>query len=291
MRSIVLALVIASIALGAGCGKNTKKDEESFRIPDSLLAPIEGYRLVVDTYHPETGGVMANEQIELHYPASEIAKFIAVKAFGYVKSGYEIVAKEIGRPAEGRLVVIGTNTLDEYLLMTRKEWWYYGVVKGDTIIFEPLDIMMKRSIIECGVTNRIAQAAINRRSGGRAPAWLKESVAIEVANERPILDIQMPEWERDGSWNMNPSPQAIDEAIADGNDRGRSRIAYHAAHRMLQKLLVNHSMDNVLSFFDRLREGKSLEEASAEAFGIGYQALIDKIRIDARTGSGDGSGA
>lgn len=289
MRNIVLALVIVAMALGAGCGKGKNKDQESFRIPDSLLAPIEGYGLTVDEYHPVNGGIMANAQIELHYPASEVARYISVKAFGYLKSGYEVVSKEIGRPAEGKLVVIGTKDLDEYLLMTRKEWWYYGVVKGDTIIFEPLDIMIKRSIIECGATNRIAQAAISRRSGGRAPAWLKEAVAVEVANERPILDIQMPEWERDGSWNMNPSPEAIDEAIADGSDRGRSRIAYHAAHRMLQKLLVNHSMDNVLSFFDRLREGKSLEEASAEAFGIGYRALIDKVRIDG--GSGDGSGA
>jgi hypothetical protein len=39
-------------------------------------------------------------------------------------------------------------------------------------------------------------------------------------------------------------------------------------------------MANVLSFFDRLREGMTPDEASAEAFGIPYAALIDKIRID-----------
>jgi hypothetical protein len=39
-------------------------------------------------------------------------------------------------------------------------------------------------------------------------------------------------------------------------------------------------MDNVLSFLDRLKEGKSLDEASTGAFGVSYEALIDKIRID-----------
>jgi hypothetical protein len=39
-------------------------------------------------------------------------------------------------------------------------------------------------------------------------------------------------------------------------------------------------MENVLSFLDRLREGKTLDEASRAAFGVDYGALIDEIRID-----------
>jgi hypothetical protein len=41
-----------------------------------------------------------------------------------------------------------------------------------------------------------------------------------------------------------------------------------------------HAMDNVLSFLDRLKEGKTLDEASTVAFGVSYNALIDTIRID-----------
>jgi hypothetical protein len=279
-RIIALALA-AALALAGGCGKGTKKEQgkEAFRVPDSLIAPIQAYHLTVDDYHVIYGGVMANAQIELHYPASDIARFIAVKTFGFAKEGYEKATKEIGRPAEGKIVLIGTTDLPEYLVMTRKEWWNYGVVKGDTIIFEPFDIMVKRFIAEPGIANRITQMAVNRRSGDRCPYWLKEAIATRVAGEQDILKIQMPEFEREGR-NMNPSPDEIDKSIAAGTDRGNSRIAYYAASRMLDTLLTKHSMDNVRSFLDRLREGKTLDEASRMAFGVTYAALLDTIRVD-----------
>jgi hypothetical protein len=282
MRKLILILALLAVALAVGCGKgakNEKKGTEAFRIPDSLLAPIAGYHLSVDTYHVVKGGVMANAQIELHYPSSEIARFVAVKTFGFAKNAYEKVSREIGRPASGKLVLIGAADFDEYLLMTRKEWWYYGLVKGDSIIFEPLDVLLKRNIAREGITNRIAQAAINRRSGGKSPSWLKEALATRIAGETEILKIQMPEAERDGR-NMNPSPEAIERVIPAGLDREDSRVAYYASCRMLDKLLSMHSMDKVLSFLDRLKEGKTLDEASEKAFGLSYAALIDKIRID-----------
>jgi len=282
MRKYGFIAFLAILVLALGCGKgakDTKKEEEAFRVPDSLLAPIERFHLTVDEYHVLNGGVMANAQIELRYPSSEIARFVAIKAFGLAWAAYEKVTKEIGRPTDGKLVLIGTADLDEYLLMTRKEWWYYGYIKGDTIVFEPLDVMMKRFIAEPGITNRIAQVAVNRRSGGRSPLWLKEAIAARIAGEVEILKIQMPELQYDGT-NTSPSPEAIEAAIAEGKARGPSRAAYYAAYRMLDGLLAMHSMDNVLSFLDRLKEGMTLDEASAQAFGIGYNALIDKIRVD-----------
>jgi hypothetical protein len=278
--SLVAALVALIVVFGCGKGsKNKKENAEAFRVPDSLLAPIETYHLTVDDYHVVNGGVMANAQIELRYPSAEIARYLAIKVFGFAKTGYEKVTKEIGRPAVGKIVLIGTTDLDEYLVMTRKEWWYYGFVKGDTIIFEPFDIMIKRTIGEQGIANRIAQAAINRRSGGRSPFWLKEAIAARVAGEEGILKIQQPEFQYEGR-NMNPSPEAIESAIAEGTNRGDSRIAYYAACRMLENLLKTHTMEEVLSFLDRLREGATLDQASREAFGVDYGALIDGIRID-----------
>jgi hypothetical protein len=282
MRKFGFLAALLMLALAIGCGKGAKEKKEgteAFRVPDSLIAPIVGYRLTVDDYHVVNGGVMANAEIELHYPASEIARYIAVKIFGIAKAAYEKVSKEIGSPAEQKLVLIGTVDLDEYLLMTRKEWWYYGFVKGDTIIFEPLDIMLKRSVAEPGITNRIAQVAINRRSGGRSPFWLKEAVATRVADEIKLLKMQMPEMQYEGR-NMNPPPEEVESAIAAGSDRETSRIAYYAAYRMLDKLLTMHSMGDAMSFFDRLREGKTLDEASRDAFGVPYGTLIDRIRID-----------
>ncbi len=280
-RTTVIAALCALLA-ASGCGKGDKNGTESsekFRVPDSLLAPIEGYHLTVDDYHVVNGGVMANAQIELRYPSSDIARYLAVKVFGFAKGSYEKVTNEIARPAAGKIVLVGTADLDEYLLMTHKEWWNYGFIKGDTIIFEPFDILIKRQIAAQGIANRIAQVAINRRSGGRSPYWLKEALASRIAGEEEILRIQQPEFQYEGR-NMNPTPEAIERAIAEGTDRADSRIAYFSAYRMLENLLQQHSMEQVLSFLDRLGEGASLDEASTKAFGINYGALVDRIRID-----------
>ena len=74
---ICVIMVIATV----GCEKKADEGEETdsserFRVPDSLLAPIAGYKLTRDDYHPVKGGVMANAQIEMHYPAEEISRLL-----------------------------------------------------------------------------------------------------------------------------------------------------------------------------------------------------------------------
>ena len=141
MRSALVVLLAAALAISAGCGDgkdDSSGDDGKFRVPDSLLSPIEAYGLIVDDYHPVNGGVMASADIELRYPPSEIARFIAVKSFGLILTGYRKVVNEIGRPVGGRAVIIGANDLEEYRVMTRKEWWDYAWVKGDTRYSEPL---------------------------------------------------------------------------------------------------------------------------------------------------------
>ena len=188
--------------MSAGCGNGEEQgeasDDESFRVPDSLLSPIEGFNLTVDEYHPVDGGVMANADIELRYPGKEIARFIAVKTFGEILEGHKHVTQDIGRPAAGRVVIIGAKDLPEYAVMTRKEGWYYRWIQGDTIYSEPLDILLKRwdpiterTLAEIGLTQRMAQMALDGLSGGRIPVWLKEAAASYVADERPILRMQV----------------------------------------------------------------------------------------------------
>jgi hypothetical protein len=264
-------------------GKKEKDDaaKEQFRIPDSLLAPIEGYHLVRDDYHPIRGGIMASRTIELHYPASQIARFLAIKAFGYAKAGWEKVNSEIGRPTEGKLYIIGTKDLDEYKFLTHKEWWYYGYIAGDSIYFEPFDIMIKRTIAEMGITQKIAQMALRRASGGKVPVWMREAVASMIAEEREILWAQSEEF-RLGGWEIDISPDEIERSLVEASDRRMTRLAYYAGYRMLENLLERSSMDNVMIFVRMLGTGSTLDEASQQVFGMNYSALLDSVRIDDR---------
>jgi hypothetical protein len=288
MRSALVILLAAALALSAGCGGGGKDDsagdDGKFRVPDSLLSPIEGYGLLVDDYHPVNGGVMANADIEVHYPPQEVARFIAVKAFGEILRGYRTVVEEIGRPVDGKVVIIGAKDLDEYRVMTRKEWWYYAWVKGDTIYSEPLKVLLKRwdpitgkTLVEIGLTQRIAQLALDGLSNGRIPIWMKEAAASFVAGERPVLHQQIYQF-TDVLEGYSPTIDELENHILAGTDMQESRLAYFFVFRMLENLLEKYEFASVPRFASRLGEGASLDDASNEEFGMSYAELIAAVR-------------
>jgi hypothetical protein len=284
MRLFAVAMLILALMLGA-CGKESKDEktaEKDFRIPDSLLSPLDRFKLTRDDYHPIDGGVMANAEIELHYPPGDIARYVAVKSFGAARDAYAKVRNAIGAPAEGRVYIIGAKDLDEYLFLTRKEWWYYGVVRGDTIYFEPLDVMLKRTILETGMAQKIAQVALNRRSAGRIPYWLKEGLASHVADEGVMLRYQIVQFRKEGIYDMNPSPEEIEKTLEEAYDMPSTRIAFYNAYLMTQNLLSMSDMGSAIEFIDHLGEGKDLDTASREVYGMDYSSLLKSVRVETK---------
>lgn len=286
-RSALVVLLAAALAVYAGCGDkkdDSAGDDGKFRVPDSLLSPIEGYGLTVDEYHPVNGGVMANADIELRYPPEEVARFIAVKSFGEILRGYRVVEREIGRPVSGKVVIIGAKDLEEYRVMTRKEWWYYAWVKGDTIYSEPLKVLLKRwdpitgkTLVEIGLTQRIGQLALDGLSNGRIPVWMKEAAASYVANERPVLHQQIYQF-TDVLEGYSPAIDELEDHILAGIDLQNSRLAYFFVYRMFENLLERYEFTSVTGFARRLGEGASLDEASREEFGMSYAELVEAVR-------------
>lgn len=282
---IVGFLICGMIVIAAiGCGQKTEEGEgvdsgDKFRIPDSLLEARARFKLTRDDYHPIKGGVMANALIEMHYPANERARLLAVKTFGVAYEGCHMVIETVGRPADGQLVLIGAKDLAEYQLLTRKEWWYYGYIAGDTIYFEPYDLLFRRGIVDVSIPQKIAQAALIRRSGGKIPLWMRESLASNVAGEGDILKmygrgLKMQEVD------VLLSPEEIETLLAEATDRDKTRAAFYASYIMLENLLKFAPLDDVLGFTDKLRDGSSLDEASRALFGMGYEELLDRVRID-----------
>ncbi len=279
-KSACIAFMVV-VALAGGCGKGGKKqtEAEKYKLPDSLVAPPIEYRLTVDTYDAIKGGIIGDNKVQVHYPPGDYARQIGLMTLNQMEQAYAQVKKEIGRPADSAVVVIGSADLDEYRVLTRKEWWNYGLIKGDTLYSEPFDIMMKRNIANVGYAQRLAQMALNRRSGGRIPLWMREAVASRVAGEGAIIKSQAEEF-RLAKQRIDFSPQEIEAAIAEGSDRYKTRIAYYCAYRMLENLLAFASMNDVYLFVDKLGQGSSLDAASEAAFSMSYNALLDKVRVD-----------
>ncbi|MBU8921441.1 MAG: hypothetical protein KOO63_06445 [Bacteroidales bacterium] len=283
----IMMIFLLAAGLVNGCGGDSKKEgsEVDFRVPDSLLAPIEGYGITVDDYHPVRGGVIANKDIALHYPPSGIAKYISTNNFGYAYEANQDVVKHIGRPADGQVVIIGAKDLDEYKYLTRKEWWYYGINHGDTLYFMPFNVMMKRydiftrrSLSQIGLTQKLAQMALNRKSGGKIPTWLREGISSFVANEKSILQMQAIEFETE-MLGFNPSVEELDNYLDLAEDRAFVRVSFYISYLMVERLMESFTLREIVSFVGKLGEGKSFDQASGEVFGMDYGSLIEKIRL------------
>jgi len=278
-RLAPFAVMILLVMLGCGGGKKETAADQEFRIPDSLLSPLDGYKLTKDDYHPVRGGIMETRELVLHYPASPVSRYVAVETMGKAIDAYRLIREEIGPPSDERVVMIGAADLEEYRFLTRKEWWYYGVVRGDTIYFEPLDILLKRTLLKMAVTQKMAQMALDRRSGGRIPLWMKEGIASRLAEEWPVLKEQRDEFAVDGVYDLAPSPERVEEALEAAEDRPLTRIAFYCSYVMVDRLVTEFGMERILSFIDLLAEGRGYDEASAEAFGVDYASLLEMVRL------------
>jgi hypothetical protein len=287
-RLFLLIFLFLFFSIVAGCGgegdEGGKVDREEFRIPDSLLSPYEKYHLVRDEFDEKTGGVIASEEIELRYPGTRMGKYLSDYIFDIASVAYKKVKKEIGKPADGRIVLVGTKNMEDYMFRTTKDWWYYGIQRGDTIIFEPFGIMVNRHIAKIAITQKIAQMALSRLSNGNIPLWLKESIASEIAGEQLILEQQVGEF-RVKNIPVRYSPEEVDVALGEAMDRQKTRIAFWNAYRMLVNVVKSYSMEEVMDFVKILGKVDDLDRASKDVFGISYNELLDRVRND--TASGD----
>ena len=278
-RLACVAVMILLVVFGCGGEKSEKTAEDrEFRIPDSLLSPLDGYRLTRDDYHPVRGGIMETKELVLQYPASPVSRYVAVETFGKAIDAYRLIREEIGPPSDKRVVMIGAADLEEYRFLTRKEWWYYGVVRGDTIYFEPFDILLKRTILKMAVTQKMAQMALDRRSGGRIPFWMKEGIASRLAEEWPVLEEQRGEF-IGGVYDLTPTPERIEEVLEAADDRPLTRIAFYCSYVMVDRLVTEFGMERIMAFIDLLAEGCGYDEASVEAFGVDYASLLEMVRL------------
>lgn len=283
LRLVLFTILVLFLSMVVSCGDGGDKektvDQEKFRIPDSALSPYEKYDLLRDEFDKKTGGVIANKDIELRYPPTNVARYLSDEIFDIATSAYRKVKKKIGKPVDDRIVLVGTKNMEDYMFRTTKEWWYYGVQRGDTIIFEPFNVMFNRHIAEIAITQKIAQMALNRLSNGDIPLWLRESIASEIAGEQFILEQQVEEFRR-MNVPVRYSPQEIDVALQEAVDRQKTRIAFWNAHRMLVNLVKAYSMEKVMDFVKILGKVGDLDKASKDIFGIGYHELLEKIRTD-----------
>lgn len=85
----------------------------------------------------------------------------------------------------GRIAVHVHASTSDYIADTGLPGYTAAATRGDRIALQPIDVLKRRGVLMETLRHEYAHAVIDVMSGGRAPRWLAEGLAIHFAGEGP----------------------------------------------------------------------------------------------------------
>jgi len=119
-------------------------------------------------------------------------------------------------------------TTERFISMTGQPSWVAGVTHGRRIDLQPLSVLKRRRILASTLRHEYAHAVIEAVSGGDAPRWLTEGLAISFAGEAKLL----------GSGSKQRLALAeLEQRLAHPKSAAEMRTLYAAAFQEVQRLI------------------------------------------------------
>ena len=240
-------------------------------IRDTLRRLKKRHLIHRDEYWDEEGGVLANDHLEVWYPAGRTTVTHAIRVFNVLMPARHKLKTYFGTVPEERPVISFPPDLKVYKQTTGREWWYYSEISGDSITFQPIFVMVKRGIDGVAMPHEYFQWAIQKMSRYGAPRWLEEGFASYLSAEGGILEEQMFEFP---GVSAEMKPDRIELILGGEESREESRIAYYRSYRMVKQLVETYGDDKLKEAITLLGEGRTLDEAFRGAFGGGYDDVL-----------------
>jgi stage II sporulation protein D len=97
----------------------------------------------------------------------------------------EAASLRLAEPGPFEIVVHATTA--DFIAATGQQGWAAGATRGRRIELQPLDLLRRRGVLNTTLRHEMAHAVIEVLSGGRAPRWMAEGLAIHVAGEAATL--------------------------------------------------------------------------------------------------------
>ncbi|MFH1754611.1 MAG: hypothetical protein ABIA59_02800, partial [Candidatus Latescibacterota bacterium] len=244
-------------------------------VMDSLRVKKKRYNITLDTYWEDKGGILANDFVEVYYPAGQMMVTHAMYALEQIVFARDKCRTYWGSMPNHKLKLICTAEMEDFKEVTRLDWWRYSKIEGDQITFQPIYILFQRQLGEVAIAHEYHEWAIGRLAAGKAPRLLVEGLASHLSGEAKILAKQLsviPEEDR------NMSPDEVEKTLLKESRKDRSRVAYYHAHRLVVGIIFQHGQESLQLVIKRLGEGVELDEAFREACNKSYEAVLLEVK-------------
>jgi hypothetical protein len=280
--------VVLVAGLLAGCGKSgeelerqrlaeeeirhseTAGPEISSEIMDSLRTMALRYKVTREEYWEGTGGVLANEFVEVWYPPGKNTVTHGMYALGQLMEARSKTLRYFGSAPDRPLKTICATSMESFNQKTGREWWSYYNIEEDEIYYQPIKVLFQRNLLDIAVARGYYEWSVGVLSGNKAPLWLRQGLSSLLSDEDVILEEQLKEFPGD---NIKMSLDEIEGALGRIDNKKYYRFALYNAFRMVRKLAAGTGRDKMLEAVGLMGEGADFSDAFETVYGLSYEEV------------------
>jgi len=127
------------------------------------------------------------------------------------------------------LEVVVNETTGDFVGRTGMPSWAAAATKNNRIEIQPLRLLKQRRILETTLRHELVHVLIDSISGGQAPRWLAEGMAVHFAGEGKLIE----RYQQTGSMSI----ESVEQGLANAKSAAEMRSAYAAAHNVVKELI------------------------------------------------------
>jgi hypothetical protein len=220
---------------------------------------------------------LSSEHFRVSYPAKAGARSIEnmLRALEDAREDLlrRLEAASLRIAERGPFEVVVHATTADFIAATGQSGWAAGATRGRRIELQPLDLLRRRGVLGATLRHELTHAVIEMLSGGRAPHWIAEGLAIHVAGEAATL----PRIEN----KSRLSREELERRLARPASAAESRKLYAMAYHEVRAIIEAEGEAGVWRRIAGFKETSDKRSGLAEHSFMSQQAKEAKEAVEA----------